>query len=446
MASSSMQDRPRRLPNEKEDYLSSVFVQTAHILAQVITGHSLSQVFEKHWRDYGTDLQSAVSHLCYHVLREFGSLEAIIDQLAKKPPEKPQLLALLLAACYRLKTRPLLAYATIDQAVQAAKVLHLPTGFVNAILRNYLRNKADIDQYIEASEAPEIRYNFPAWWLFCLQNQYPDDWEHIVTMSNSHPPMTLRVNQKKISVDAYLDLLQKSDINAIAIDGQAIRLIEPVSVSDLPGFFEALVSVQDASAQKAAEFLSVKSGDHVLDACCAPGGKTGHMLEMADISLLGLDVDASRIDKVRENLDRLDLMDESKVSLVVSDCRKTDQWFDGQPFDKILLDAPCSGSGVVRRHPDGKWLKSPKDVVKLQQTQQGMLHSLWQVLKPGGLLLYATCSVFEAENQQQIKQFLSETEDARCCLISGNEMAQFLPTEDHDGFFYALLQKRKEEE
>ena len=427
---------------EREGHLCQIFMDAAGVLESVMEGQSLSACLEQYRAEYDLSLFAAVSHLCYGVLREFGSLEAIVGQLAKNPPESPGLLSLLLMACYRLRTRPKLAYATIDQAVEAARRMHLPTGFVNGLLRNYLRQSEVIDQKILASPEAKVRWNFPAWWLSLLQKHYPDNWESVVMACNDHPPMTLRVNQRETTQQAYLDRLFDAGIQAEPIDSIGIRLELPVSVSELPGFFEGQVSVQDASAQKAAMLLAVQQGDHVLDACCAPGGKTGHLLESADISLVALDVDRNRIEKVTSNLERLGLFDENRVVLKVHDCLDTEAWFDGRQFDKILLDAPCSGSGVVRRHPDAKWLKAPNDIIALQKIQRDMLHALWATLKPGGFLLYATCSLFEAENQQQIDRFLVDQPEARVCPIDGKAFMQILPDDHYDGFFYALLQRQ----
>ncbi|MDR1934459.1 MAG: 16S rRNA (cytosine(967)-C(5))-methyltransferase RsmB, partial [Candidatus Accumulibacter sp.] len=272
----------------------------------------------------------------------------------------------------------------------------------------------------------------PAWWLARLRRAYPDDWRGIVAAGNGPPPMTLRVNTRRISVDDYLGQLRAAEMVAEAVGSAGLRLETPVPVERLPGFAEGWVSVQDAGAQRAAELLDPAPGARVLDACAAPGGKTAHLLERAEAEVLALDIDAARAARIVDNLERLGLAAEVRVA----DCLAADRWWDGRAFDAILADAPCSASGVARRHPDIKALRRESDIRRLARTQSAMLDALWPLLASGGKLLYATCSLFVEENAAQIDAFLARRTDARRVA-----QEQWLPNERHDGFYYALLRK-----
>jgi len=265
----------------------------------------------------------------------------------------------------------------------------------------------------------------------------------MLACANGHPPLTVRVNARATSVDAYLQRVEAEGMRAHALGGSAVRFERPVPVERIPGFSAGAVSVQDAAAQHAAPFLDARDGTRVLDACAAPGGKTAHILERADVELVALDEDAQRLERVSDNLGRLHL----EAGLVCADATRPDQWWDGKPYERILADVPCSASGVVRRHPDIKWLRRPEDIAAFAARQRDILEALWQVLATGGKLLYATCSVFHEENQAQIERFLEHRADAQRLTLPGlhtnaQQLAgQILPDENHDGFFYALLQK-----
>jgi 16S rRNA (cytosine967-C5)-methyltransferase len=265
-----------------------------------------------------------------------------------------------------------------------------------------------------------------------LRRSYPDHWQNIVTVGNSQPPMTLRVNRRRATLSDYGHACKSAGLSARPVGGDALILDKPVPVDALPGFADGLVSIQDAGAQRAVQILEPLAGQRLLDACAAPGGKTGHLLEMADIDLLALDIDGSRTRLIEDNLRRLGL----QATVQVADCRATDQWWDGQPFDAILADVPCSASGVVRRHPDIKYLRRESDIRRFARIQTEILDKLWPLLKPGGKLLYATCSVFPEENGAQIDAFLVRQPTARRLAEE-----RLLPQEEHDGFFYALLRK-----
>jgi 16S rRNA (cytosine967-C5)-methyltransferase len=305
------------------------------------------------------------------------------------------------------------------------------------VLRSFQRRQKELTQGAETD--PEGRHNFPVWWQEGLATEYPERWAELLATMNLHPPMTLRVNPRRIQVDVYAEHLQTAGIAARLTGEYALTLDKPLPVIDLPGFAEGWVSVQDLGAQYAADLLDVADGMHVLDACAAPGGKTAHLLEGHRIDLLALDSDARRLERVSGTLKRLGL--DAKVAL--GDAGRPKSWWDGRPFDRILLDAPCTASGVVRRHPDGKWLKRPEDATHLAVEQARLLDAVWPLLQRGGKLLYATCSLFRDENETQAEHFLRRHDDARREMLHlpGGEGGQLLPSCDHDGFFYARFVK-----
>ncbi|WP_141104276.1 16S rRNA (cytosine(967)-C(5))-methyltransferase RsmB, partial [Noviherbaspirillum denitrificans] len=306
-------------------------------------------------------------------------------------------------------------------------------GMVNAVLRRFLRERETLMP--QAVKHGPGRWNYPQWWIDTLRAAYPQQWEGILAAGNRAPPLTLRVNRRKASVEQYLRTLADAQIGAAAIGPSAVRLDKPVPVSQIPGFAEGIVSVQDAAAQLATPLLDLHDGMRVLDACAAPGGKTGHMLECADIDLLALDSDRARLARITENLDRLKL----KAALKAGDASSRD-WWDGRPFDRILADVPCTASGIVRRHPDIRWLRRKEDAAQLATLSARILDNLWQMLKPGGKLALVTCSLWPRESELQAAAF-AERNNAIRLPAPG----QLLPTadmqQDHDGLFYALFQK-----
>ncbi|HEX8962999.1 MAG TPA: 16S rRNA (cytosine(967)-C(5))-methyltransferase RsmB, partial [Rhodocyclaceae bacterium] len=342
----------------------------------------------------------------------------------------------------RLDQRPEDAHTTVDQAVQAAAgIAHGKfKGLVNGVLRNFLRRRDELEAAAAGDDV--ARWRHPRWWLDALAGAYPADWPAIAAAANGHPPMCLRVNRRHGDAAAYLAALQAEGIGGRVLDGAAVLLDAPVGVERLPGFAAGRVSVQDWGAQQAAHLLDAAPGMRVLDACAAPGGKTSHLLETADVELLALEADAARAARIDENLGRLGLA----AAVKVADCRRLSDWWDGRPFDRILADVPCSASGVVRRHPDIKWLRRPADVDNFARTQAEILDALWQVLAPGGRMLYCTCSVFPQENARQIADFAVRHPDAvRLPTPPGGNHEQrewqLLPDPEHDGFFYARLEK-----
>jgi 16S rRNA (cytosine967-C5)-methyltransferase len=356
----------------------------------------------------------------------------------------------MICALYQLRELEVAEYAVINESVSAVKIFKKPwaKGLVNAVLRGYQRKKDELEQTLTTSQ-PNTELAFPNWLETEISQQWPEQALSVFQNSNQRPPMTLRVNLAKNSREQYLKLLADAGVGATAggLTDSALYLDKPAPVTDLPGFAEGRVSVQDEASQLVPSLLQLEPAHLVLDACAAPGGKSCHILESED-SLTGLasiDMSQSKLDRIRENLERLGL--ESK--LVAADAGELDAWWDGNHFDRILLDAPCSATGVIRRHPDIKLLRKPEQIKTLEEVQSALLTKLWTCLKPGGLLLYTTCSLLRQENEETIKRFLDSTDSAKYEAIVadwGVECAfgrQLLPgtSSGPDGFFYAVLRK-----
>jgi 16S rRNA (cytosine967-C5)-methyltransferase len=422
----------------------------ANAVNQVLSGRNLTLALPdalSAFPDATPQQRGAAADLSYGTLRYYGETNAYLTLLLEKPLTDDRIYTLLLVAIYQLLHDKADAFTVVNQAVHAVSQLRKPTpkqwakGLVNAILRNFLRKKDEFA--VKLSKTEVAIYSYPQWWINKLKTQYPDQWQAILMAGNLHPPMSLRVNTKKISVEEYLQLLERQDIEASHVGGQAVVLTKPTPVEKIPGFSDGVVSVQDYGAQLAAHLLDAQAGMRVLDACCAPGGKTGHILELADVQLIAMDSDAGRLQRVQENLDRLQL----NAELVAADAAASD-WYDGKPFDRILADVPCTASGIVRRHVDIKWLRRETDVASFAAQQAKILPNLWQLLAKGGKLLYVTCSVFNEENQTQVDKFLLQHPDAKQLPVTVDAFkdltqlnGQLLPSTAHDGFFYALLQK-----
>jgi 16S rRNA (cytosine967-C5)-methyltransferase len=412
-------------------------------VSEVLAGRNLDRVLKQTWSQHGALTSSergAIQDISFGTLRFLGELRAILAKLVTRPTNDADIFALLVVALFQLKHSKAASHAVVDHAVKTTEVLGKPhlKGFVNGVLRNYLR-QCDALAIISENDL-EARYSFPKWWIDRLQSQYPRHWQAILDAQNQHPPMTLRVNRRLIDVAGYMAQLSEAGIAAIVGDYDSIILQNPVNIDKLPGFNDGLVSIQDQGAQLAARLLDLSLGQRVLDACAAPGGKTGHILESADVDLTAIDKDSARLAQVGENLKRLNL----KVTLKAADATKLDKWWDSRPFDRILCDVPCTASGVVKRHPDIKWLRREADVASFAQQQAELLATLWRTLTPGGKLLYATCSIFAAENQAQVVDFCKHHSDAQAIALPGadSQGLQLLPYAQSDGFFYALLEKR----
>lgn len=420
------------------------------VLTQVLAGRNLDHSLEIENGPQTQPYARALMHdLCYGVLRHLGLLDAQLSRLAAKPLKDEPVRQLLRIALYQLQYTRSAPHAVVDHAVRACADLRVPAakGLVNAILRGYLRRAPEMAQARHDGD-DTARYSFPKWWVEKLRAQYPAHFETMLLAGNQHPPLTLRVNLRKGKVQDYLARLAVEGIAARAVGPQGVVIAKPMPAHAIPGLAEGQVSVQDAAAQWAAPLLEVRSGMRVLDACAAPGGKTSHLLELADIHLTALDHDAHRLTRVESNLKRLGL----SANIVCGDAATPQTWWDGQLFDRILADVPCTASGVTRRHPDIKWTRRPSDILRFAAVQEALLDALWRLLAAGGKFLYVTCSVFEEENQTQIARFLTRHADAYRVALAGapvmplapdskNYQSQILPDTEHDGFFYALLQK-----
>ena len=430
--------------------LAVLLLHAADAVGAVRAGRSLTEALTR----CPGEARPGAQALAFHALRWLGAAEAARRRLAPKPPP-PAVDALLLTALALLwpaSAPPYAAHTLVDQAVEAAqRRTPRSAGFVNAVLRRFLREGHALAADLVASD-PVARYNHPAWWIDRLRADWPDRWQAIADADNLHPPMTLRVNARRGTAADYLARLAAEDLGARVVGEHAVVLDQAVSVTRLPGFAAGDVSVQDAAAQLAAPLLlaGLASGARVLDACAAPGGKTAHLLERADLDLLAIDRDPARLKRVDETLVRLGL----RATTLAADAAEPHAWWDGRPFDAILLDAPCTASGVVRRHPDVRWLRRPGDIAALAATQARLLDALWPLLAPGGGLLYATCSVFVAEGQAQIDAFLQRQSGATLA-VSPPSPGHLLPLADNrnaplppgasaaaDGFFLALIHKR----
>lgn len=415
----------------------------AHVLGGTNLDVALQGVRDKH-AGLSAQQRALIQDLSYGTLRFLGFFDALLDALLAKPLRDETLKSLLRVALYQLEHTRAAAHTVVDQAVHAtARLGHAAArGLVNAVLRNFLRRRAELGAKVRRGDV--ARYAYPRWWIDKLKHDYPRRYGAILEVGNLHPPLTLRVNRRRLDPKDYLERLAAAGIAAQALEHEAIVLDKPRPVAEIPGFSEGLVSVQDAAAQRAAHLLDLSPGQAVLDACAAPGGKSAHILELADVRLTALDIDDGRLGRLRANLRRLDLA----AHVACGDAAEPTSWWDGRCFDRILADVPCSASGVVKRHPDIKWLRRPGDLTQFAAQQARMLEALWQLVAPGGKLLYATCSVFSEENRQQIQNFLERHRDAQRLMIPGDDTnreqpaGQILPDERHDGFYYALLQKR----
>ena len=393
---------------------------------------------------------SFAKDLCYGVLRRQTRLEAVLAVLLDRPLRKrdKDLHMLLLAGLYQLLHTQVPTYAAVAETVAAASAFGKAwaKGLINGVLRRFCRERDALLELVDRDES--VAFAHPRWLVDAFQRCWPEDWHRVLSANNEHPPMTLRVNRRRSDPRDYLAKLEQADLPACPAPHTAagIILARPVEVAELPGFADGLVSLQDAAAQQAAPLLALRPGQRVLDACAAPGGKTAHILEWEPGlgELVALDKDPRRVARMTEGLNRLGLA----ASTVCGDAQQTQDWWDGQSFDHILLDAPCSATGVIRRHPDIKLLRQPQQLPTLVEAQARLLEALWPLLAPGGTLVYATCSVLHEENEIQIARFIETHLDARPCPIealwgrSRHGGRQILPGEDYmDGFFYALLRK-----
>jgi 16S rRNA (cytosine967-C5)-methyltransferase len=447
---------PRADATGQAPALSRLLEQVADAVQAVRGGRSLTEVLAA----CPGALRPGTQALSFLVLRRLGAAQAVRAIVAPRTPP-PAVEALLLSALALLwpdVAPPYADHTLVDQAVTAAR-RRAPqsASFLNAVLRRFLRER---DALVAAALAqPAAQWNHPQWWIARLQADWPEHWRGILAAAQQRPPMCLRVNARRSTGAQYLARLEAAGLGGRLADAQAVVLDVPVPVDRLPGFADGEVSVQDAAAQRAARLLvdaGLAPGARVLDACAAPGGKTAHLLELADLDVLALDSDPKRLARVDDTLARLRL----KARTQAGDGRCPSDWWDGRPFDAILLDAPCSASGIVRRHPDIRWLRRSEDIAALARIQSELLDALWPTLKPGGWLLYATCSVFRAEGEHQIDAFL-QRRGASVAHLDDRSPGHLLPLPDNgstgaispgsgadvgshgvaDGFYYALLRK-----
>lgn len=433
--------------------LSEQLTDVARCVQAVEQGHSLSEVLPR----VPAARRPGVQALAFLVLRRLGTARALARCLARRAPPAPALallhsaLALLLAAQEGETGARYAEHTVVDQAIEAAKRGHdtrMQAGFLNACLRRYLREREDLRAQVDKDV--EAVWNHPRWWIERVRRDHPEHWQQILQAASHPAPMVLRVNRRRIGRDAYRAQLAQAGLVAEVLGDDGLVLQTPQPVERLPGFADGLCSVQDGAAQLAAPLLldgrSWPARARVLDACAAPGGKTAHLLERAELDLLALDADVDRCHRIDENLQRLGLRAEVRCA----DAGVPSAWWDGRPFDAILLDAPCTASGIVRRHPDVRWLRRDSDVVQLAAAQSRLLEALWPLLRPGGRLVYCTCSVFRAEGQEQVQAFLEHHTDARALPSVGHLMPGngAVPREfndnrpgGYDGFYYACLDK-----
>jgi 16S rRNA (cytosine967-C5)-methyltransferase len=410
----------------------------------VLAGRNLKETLASTWaerKDLTAGERGGIQDLSYGAVRFRGQLEAIRSQFIAKPTGERSLDALILVALFQLIYSKAPPYAIVANAVNAARVVcrrPWAAGLANGVLRSFIRRQS---QALSAAQGTdEARYSYPNWWIERVRASYPSEWQRVLQAGNQRPPLTLRVNRRKTSVEEYQRRLNQEGIFSCAVGGSALMLNIPRSVDTIPGFADGLVSVQDMGAQRAAPTLDLHDGMRVLDACAGPGGKTGHLAEIADLDLVAIERDPARAERINTTLDRLS----RRATVLVEDACALTAWWDGKPFDRILIDAPCSASGVVKRHPDIKWVRRPQDLESFATQQERLLEALWQVLGNGGKLLYVTCSVFPEENQDRIAALRVRQPNAIDLPIADAAPSgwQILPDDLSDGFFYALLEKR----
>ena len=417
--------------------LAAALCKSAKILARVSAGRSAADQQAEIQMDAADASRAAVIDITQGTLRRYGRVQGLVRLLSSRGSATDLVQGLLWCSLYALDSGRYAAYTVVDQAVRACALLHAENakGYVNALLRAYLRERESIEQRLVKDI--EAAFQHPRWWIDLLSAAYPDQWKEILAEGNRHPPMCLRVNRRRTSPEAYAERLEAAGIRARALGGQALLVPKPVPVDRLPGFELGEVSVQDAGAQRVARCMDLAPGQRVLDACAAPGGKTAHILETADVELTALDVDSARCARITRELRRLGL----PAKVACADCTHLDAWWQGALFHRVLADVPCSASGVARRHPDIKWLRRASDIAAFATRQAAMLDALWQVLAPGGKLMYVTCSVFPGENEEVVSEFLTRAPRARRLPLPDGGPAQWFPTSEHDGFFYALIEK-----
>lgn len=416
--------------------LSQVQTIAVQALIAVDKGKNLSDeltnIISQH-PQLSTQDKGMLQDIAYGSQRFSGSLRFMLNQMLNKPIPQTNVHYLLLIALYQLNHTQNAPHAVVNETVK--HIARIEKGqyrsLANAILRRFLREKTQLNAKCKQNEV--AHYNLPLWLKNNLMTQYPKYWHNIITAFQKHPPLTLRINRRRSNAQQYLSQLQQAGLDGKILDEYAIKLHTPIPINKLPEFHEGTVSIQDFGAQQAAYLINPKDNERILDACAAPGGKTGHLLELANCQLTALDIDAKRLERVAENLKRLNF----QAVLHCAAAENLNDWWDNKPFDAILADVPCTASGTIKRNPDIKWLRRPSDALKTAKQQEKLLDNLWQTLKDNGRMLLATCSIFAEENHLQCQKFLARHKNA--LLI---EEKTILPNDNQDGFYYALIRKQ----
>ena len=410
---------------------------------------SLEKALEVCLAGQPNEMKGVVQSLLYTTVRHRAKVELLLGKLVKKPPQENTKALLYIALALLLEGKEK-AFTVVNQAVDAAKMnaeTAWSSGFINAVLRNFLRSRSQLTTSFKTNLSAQ--FNAPGWWISKVRQAYPNQWRGILSTQNKQPPLTVRVNRSKISVSDFLLKLEQNGLTGKQVGSWAVVIEPACPVNKIPGFFEGLCSIQDAGSQLVTELLTLKEGDRVLDACAAPGGKSAQLLETYKLDLTAMEIDPKRAPRIKDTLSRLNL----NAKIVVGDASDESCVEKLGDFDAIVLDAPCTASGIVRRHPDIVWSRRPEDVALLAQRQRKILETLWKRLPYGKDLLYIVCSLFPEEGPEQIKCFLEKHPEAH---LKGTPLApdgvlRLLPTEqeadknlptNHDGFFYALLTKR----
>lgn len=432
--------------------LAEVLLAAARVWRAFTAGQSLDRALSQLSTSELPRLRAAAQDVSYMAVRHRALIEGVIARLASRSPV-PDVTALLAVSLAQLLEGRHAEHTVVDQAVAAARsqvATAAAAGFVNAILRNFLRRRTALLDTLQKDE--QVLYNAPSWWIDAMRAAHPADWRESLTRAQQAPPLVLRVNRRRTDVASYLQRLTEAGVGATRVGRDAVWLHQPRPVAAIPGFAGGEVSVQDAGAQLAAEWLDVRDGMHVLDACAAPGGKTTHLAELAELDLTAIERDADRARRIDDNLVRVG----RSARVVIADARKPSEWWNGRRFDRILLDAPCTASGIVRRHPDIPWLRRRSDVAHLATEQYALLDALWPLVEVGGRLLYVVCSVFPQEGSEQVSRFVGRHADAVARVLPGGmPNALLMPTAVtaerwhdgfewptlHDGFFFANLEK-----
>lgn len=426
---------------------TSTRAAAARAVAAVLGGNSLDDALAKASAELPVSELPLLKAISYGVVREHALLNQLVAQMLEKPlRNEPELSALLACGLYQLRAMRVPPHAAVAETVAAVEILGKTwaKGLTNALLRRYQREREALDAALPPE--PAIRLSYPDWLVATIKKDWPGGWRSTLAAGNEQAPLTLRVNRRRGTRNAYLEELAAAGIKATAVveASDAVVLGEALPVEQIPGFEEGRVSVQDASAQLAADLLDAQPGMRVLDACAAPGGKTAHLLERdASLDVVAIDNQAVRVSRLRETMARLDL----QALLLNADAAQPSTWWLGKPFDRILLDAPCSGTGVIRRHPDIKWLRRETDIPAMAEQQLRLLRALWPLLRPQGVLLYATCSILKAEGESIARAFIAENSDAKELVIEadwGEDCGlgrRIAPGGQFDGFYYARLIK-----